>query len=97
MKKKLVFKVIEAAIKSECPKCGGVRGGFLTPAKEDIRMVCKECGYSTNYVYRWPDELPEMILRYKSSGQVVGRHNRKTKRKKNPDGVLKGQMSFEGA
>lgn len=92
--------IIRGLISGSCPKCTmSFTGNFHSAsndrlAKVHVELTCNGCGHEGKYFFRWPDELPPVVLRHKSNGRALGGH-RKKKKKKNPDGVLRGQMAFE--
>ncbi|WKV32894.1 hypothetical protein MAC3UK_0007 [Bdellovibrio phage MAC3UK] len=100
--KKLDLVIVKGTVSGACPKCGGAYQGEIDcthnqESHEDVTLECLSCGHSVNYCYRWPDELPRVTLRYKSSGQLLsGLRSRPRKKKKKKTDVLKGQMSFKG-
>lgn len=95
MRYPLDFRIISGTIQASCPVCPmGQYTGSIDADDETVVMQCSNCGHETYYFYRWPDELPKVTLRYKSSGQLVG-----LKRKSRPRGqsdVLPGQLKFGG-
>lgn len=93
--RKLGLFIIRGDVKGQCPKCGEPYLGSLDTDEPTVIMECVSCHHSVDYFYRWPDELPPVTLRYRSSGQLVG-HRKKPKKKKlkNKNNVLKGQLSF---
>lgn len=95
--KKLDPRVTSGTIQCSCPKCGEPYMGQFDADEEDVVMECVSCHHTVNYCYRWPDELPAMTLRYKSSGQLIsGLRAKPRRKKKKKTDVLKGQMAFEG-
>ncbi|AEG42304.1 hypothetical protein BdPhPhi1402_gp07 [Bdellovibrio phage phi1402] len=95
--KKLTPVIIKGTVQCPCPKCGDPYEGELSHETEDVVLECQSCGHSVEYYYRWPDEMPPVTLRYKSSGQLLsGLRSRPRRKKKKKTDVLKGQMAFEG-
>ena len=89
--------ITKGIVNGSCPKCGEPYTGEIDADDQDVHLSCVACGHEGLYMYYWPDELPKVNLRYKSSRQSIDRIKRKrTKRKKkNPDGKLKGQLAFD--
>lgn len=94
--------IVNGNIKGSCPRCEAPYWGIFhiddsamsNTAKVSIEMVCQICEHKGVYFYQWPDELPKVTLRHWSNGRALGEKRRK-KRKKNADGVLKGQIAFQ--
>lgn len=95
--KKLTPVIVKGTVQCPCPKCGGPYVGQMDADDEDVVLECQNCGHSVEYRYRWPDELPPVTLRYKSSGQLLsGLRSKPRRKKKKKTEVLKGQMAFAG-
>ena len=77
-----------------CPKCRGPFAGSMDADDVEVALECVSCNHVGRYYYHWPDELPKVILRHKSNGRRLGEKSRGKKKKKNPDGVLAGQLPF---
>lgn len=89
-------KITRGTVHGTCPKCREPFMGEMDADEESVELKCVGCGHKGSYFYRWPDELPSVILRHRSNGRVLGAKNRKAKKKKkNPDQVLKGQLAFD--
>ena len=93
--KKLSLCIVKGTVQGACPKCGEPYMGELDADEQDVTLECVSCRHTVNYCYRWPDELPPVTLRYKSSGQLISGLRSRKKKKKKISTVLKGQMSFE--
>lgn len=87
--------ITAGTVHGNCPKCREPYMGQMDADEETVELKCVGCGHNGQYFYRWPDELPKVTLRHVSNGRALGSKKRSKKRKQNPDGVLKGQLSFE--
>lgn len=88
--------IVSGQIMGQCPKCREPYVGQMDADSESVILECVLCHHKGRYLYRWPDELPKVILRHWKSRELLrGSKKRKKKKQKNPDGVLKGQMSFK--
>lgn len=72
MKHPLDFRITQGTIQAVCPKCRQPYMGTIDADEPEVEMTCVNCRHTTLYTYVWPDELPKVTLRYKSSGQLVG-------------------------
>lgn len=92
--------ITHGTVHGRCPKCGEPYMGTFDADDQDVHLECVSCHHEGLYKYVWPDELPKVILRHRSSGQLLASCGRAIKKKKiktkNPDGALPGQMKFEG-
>lgn len=97
--------IVSGDIMGRCPKCSNSFAGTMdykdisNTATIPVSMKClnPHCRHTGEYFIRWPDELPKVQLRHTRNRQLVssGRKGpRRKKKKENPDGVLRGQMSF---
>lgn len=98
---KLIDPVVTSGrILGRCPRCRGDFMGFFqtesitNTAKAEVELDCQGCGHAGKYFFQWPDEIPKVTLRHVSNGRALG-GQRKKKKRKNPDQVLKGQLAFD--
>lgn len=85
--------IIKGVVLGSCPKCGQPYTGEIDADSKNIVLGCINCSHVGEYIFYWPDELPKVVLRHKSSRMLVGRLKKKTKRRSKYD-VLPGQLSF---
>lgn len=57
--------IIKGTVMGHCPKCKEPYMGELDADSQDIQMTCVNCYYTQVYEYRWPDELPKVVMRNK--------------------------------
>ena len=89
--------IVDGYIRGNCPKCSGpFEGWFLSPDNFniDIQLECKTCDHVGAYFIRPSDLLPSVTLRHVSNGRALGQKSKKKTKNKNPDQVLRGQLSF---
>lgn len=84
--------VLSCTIEANCPRCGDIYcANYNAFTDEDVIMECGNCHQSTVYFISEPIPVP---LRYRSSGQPIGR-TRKPRPRRQSD-VLPGQLKFGG-
>lgn len=103
MAKKINPVIYTGSILGNCPKCGGEYWGDLDfsvspPKKLFVKMACAYCHHIGSYFVKKEDLTPSIALRHVSNGQLVSNRRKAKsmkKKKRNFDGVLKGQLSFD--
>lgn len=84
--------VVSGKILGRCPKCAADFAGSFDTESENVTMICGGCNHVGKYFYRWPDELPPMILRHRNNRRLLGVPG--PTERQNPDDVLPGQLKL---
>ena len=96
MGKRIDPRITAGTVHGSCPRCGQPFMGQMDADEPEVELKCVNCRHVGKYFYVWPDELPKVNLRHVSNGRALGGTRKKKKKKVNPDGVIKGQLAFDG-
>ncbi len=94
MGKRIDPVITSGVVHGLCPKCREPFMGEMDADEKLVELKCVSCRHVGKYFYHWPDELPKVTLRHVSNGRALGQKSKKKTKDKNPDQVLRGQLSF---